>query len=248
VEQLDPSDAGDLDKLNAEFAPSAFSPSAFSPWAFSPFAFSPFAFSLFAFSGDELSPEFSPSAFSDAFIGAQVSTIIALSAGIGTEQIIVDTWNNTGDFYVRVTGKNGAFNPTADFQLFVELKGELCKDVDVRAPVHVTASAGVGSGYDTIILWDRDRMAIAGNSATDIDNLGAKLTELAGRPEVNGILVDLAQYSHLDFLHEQANDTLPSLPPVFATNVALNRPAGHNSRQSGHAGFSGDRANPLTLR
>jgi hypothetical protein len=56
---------GDLEKLGAEFAPTAFSPTAFSPTAFSPTAFSPTAFSPTAFSPTAFSPTaFSPTAFS----------------------------------------------------------------------------------------------------------------------------------------------------------------------------------------
>src|SRR5262249_4192510 len=121
----------DLQKLSAQFAPSAFSPSAFSPSAFSPSAFSPSAFSPSAFSPSAFSPSafspsafspsafspsaFSPSAFSSftdtnhAFEAAQATSLIGYSAADGTsnEQVVANTWNNTGVFYIRVTGRNG---------------------------------------------------------------------------------------------------------------------------------------------
>ena len=259
VAQIDPSNAGDLDKLNAEFAPTAFSPTAFSPWAFSPWAFSPTAFSPTAFSADEFSPyafsstgisptafspwafspwafspyafspyafsptafsefnpEISPTAFSEAFVGAQVSSLIGLSAGSGSEALVVDTWNNTGDFYVRVTGKNGAYNETEDFELTVTLQGELCKAVQIPADVHVSAPSG---GYETLILWDSGRMDpdLTGNSAAEVAVLVSKLDELKSRPEVAGVVVDLALQQHIQFLQDQAN-TLASCP--FASNLA----------------------------
>jgi hypothetical protein len=265
VEQIVPSDAEDLDRLNAEFAPTAFSPTAFSPWAFSPWAFSPTAFSPTAFSPDEFapfafsptafsptafsptafspwafspfafspfafsptafsptafSPETSPTAFSDAFVGAQVASLIAVSAGTGTERLVADTWNNTGDFYIRVTGKNGANDPLSDFQLSVVLESGFCADIVVPSAADVAAEPNIATAgnYETIILWDSGRMdaALAGNSPANIADLTARLGALAARPEVNGVVVDLAGMQHIGDLHAQA-DSLSSCP--FAVNL-----------------------------
>ena len=121
------------------FSPDAFSPDAFSPDAFSPDAFSPDAFSPDAFSPDAFSrmrsarmrsrrtpsarmpsrrtrsarmrsrrmrsaPMRSPS--------AQMRSLIAVSAFGGTagEGVSLNTHLNTGDYYVRVRGRSGAFD------------------------------------------------------------------------------------------------------------------------------------------
>ncbi|HYT60933.1 MAG TPA: HYR domain-containing protein, partial [Haliangiales bacterium] len=117
----------------AAFSPAAFSPAAFSPDAFAPAAFSPAAFSPAAFSPAAFSPAaFSPAAFSPAaFSAAQVQSVIAVSAfdGNAGEGIIANTWDNAGDFYVRVRGRNGAFSPGAPFHLQVFMVTGACGQV-----------------------------------------------------------------------------------------------------------------------
>ena len=115
------------------YSPSTFSPSTFSPSTFSPSTFSPSTFSPSTFSPSTFSPStFSPSTFSSvgvqaprivakAFSSAQTRSIIGVSAtpGTGDESVVVNTWNNTGDFYVRVAGRGGAFSTSGQFTLSV---------------------------------------------------------------------------------------------------------------------------------
>ena len=121
------------------YAPSVFSPSVFSPSVFSPSVFTPSVFSPSVFSPSVFSPSvFSPSVFSPTvFSPSRVLAVGVLAVGVqrrrrrpgvlerpdaqpdrrvghagtGNETVIVDTWNNTGEFYVRVTGHGGAFDP-----------------------------------------------------------------------------------------------------------------------------------------
>ena len=81
------------------------------PLPFSPSAFSPSAFSPSVFSPSEFCPSTDPNG-SD-YEGAQERSLIAVSAGTrdADQQITADTWNNTGYFYIRVTGANGAYDP-----------------------------------------------------------------------------------------------------------------------------------------
>ncbi len=129
------------------FSPSASRPSAFSPSAFSPSAFSPsrvqpvrvqsVAFSPSAFSPSAFRPSaFSPSAFSQdvidtAFSSAQTRSIIAVSAtpGTGDEFAVVDSWNNSGYFYARVTGRGAAFSNTGQFNMSVAKGATSCASV-----------------------------------------------------------------------------------------------------------------------
>ena len=200
------------------FSPSAFSPSAFSPSAFSPSAFSPSAFSPSAFSPSAFSPSaFSPSGFSpSAFSGAQTRSLIGVSAGDGTasEGLVADTWNNTGSFYVRVSGKNGASSLGSPFSLRVTLDPSVCDGV---APVIGTISAPAG-GYKTLILTAQSRMsaAIAGNSTADKSTLNTKLAAFAGRPEIAGVVVDVGGPGRISTLQAQA-DTHSSC--MYAKNL-----------------------------
>ena len=106
------------------FSPSTFSPSTFSPSTFSPSTFSPSTFSPSTFSPSTFSPStFSPSTFSpsatfqfttsevqQAFSSSQTRSIIGVSAtpGLVNETVVLNSWNETGNFYVRVAGRGDA--------------------------------------------------------------------------------------------------------------------------------------------
>ena len=81
------------------------------------------------FSPSVFSPSvFSPSVFSDAFASAQTRSVIGFSSkdGTATESISTATWNNTGYFYVRVQGRNGAFVADDEYRLTVTTTGGTC--------------------------------------------------------------------------------------------------------------------------
>ncbi len=225
-----------------EVSPFAFSPFAFSPFAFSPsvyaenavspFAFSPFAYSAsaagsssyspFAFSPFAFSPfAFSPFAFSaENYSSAQSRSLIAVSAqsGTGTERVSTLTWDNTGDFYIRVTGKNGANDDQQPFVVSVDYDGGLCNGVVELTPPELNSLAGSGvpGNYETIILHDSSRLVTDGFSLAEQQRLVAKLNTLAARPEVRGVVVDLGAFASVQLLHAQA-DTSSSCP--YAENL-----------------------------
>ena len=185
-------DPKDLVQISAEFAPSAFAPSAFAPSAFAPSAFAPSAFAPSAFAPSAFAPSafapsaFAPSAFApSAFAGAQVRSLIGISAmpATGSEWIVADTWNNTGDFYVRVSGKNGEFDTQSPFTLDITVTGTQCANVvgvnDMLEP-DLAAPTAPDGGWETIILTDSSRMP----------GTISRLAEFA--TEVNGVVVDVS--------------------------------------------------------
>ena len=96
------------------FSASAFSASAFSASAFSASAFSASAFSASAFSASAFSASaFSASAFSTAYSDSQVNSVLAASTQPGTvnKTLTADAWNDTGNFYVRVSGETARLRP-----------------------------------------------------------------------------------------------------------------------------------------
>ncbi len=197
------------------FSPDAFSPDAFSPDAFSPDAFSPDAFSPDAFSPDAFSPDaFSPGAFSpDAFSSAQTRSLLGVSAfnGATSEGIALNTWENSGEFYVRVRGRNGAFNLTTPFHLEISLTTGVCNGVGTILPASThTPTAG---GYNTIILADSARMP---GSAADLAAMQSSLNALAARPDVNGVIVNVNSDARVVAANAQA-DAFPTCP--FAKNL-----------------------------
>jgi hypothetical protein len=187
------------------FSPDAFSPDAFSPDAYSPDAFSPDAFSPDAFSPDAFSPDaFSPDAFSaesvspGAFSGAQTRSLVAVSAFGGTsgEGIARHTWDNDGYFYARVRGRNGAFSLAAPFKLQVVYLEGTCGLVH---PITTGSTAAVtASGKKTIVLTDLARMT------GDTGTLQQRLATFVGRPEVDGVVVDVATDARVNAANVQA--------------------------------------------
>ena len=186
------------------FSPSAFSPSAFSPDAWSPSAFSPSAFSPSAFSPSAFSPSaFSPSAFSpSAFSAAQSQSLIGVSAfdGNAGEGLVLNTWNNTGDFYVRVRGREGAFSLDAPFTLGIVVQAGTCGSVSTSLPS--TSHSRIPGSYKTVILTDMDRME---GSATEKNELTDRLNTLAARTEVQGIIVDVSTDNRVQQANVQAD-------------------------------------------
>ena len=197
------------------FSPSAFSPSAFSPDALSPSAFSPSAFSPSAFSPSAFSPSaFSPSAFSpSAFSAAQMQSLVGVSAFDGTagEGLVLNSWNNTGDFYVRVRGREGAFSLDSSFTLGIALYPGTCGAVSDSLPA--TTHTPVGGSFRTVILTDLGRME---GTQAEKDAMSARLDDLKVRPEVNGAIVDVGGDARVAAANVQA-DANPSCP--FAKNL-----------------------------
>ena len=130
------------------------------------------------------------------FSSAQTASLLAVSAGTGTgtESVSVNTWNNTGYFYVRVQGKNGSFDPDTPFTLSVERDGSVCQDVADQTSTPVAGT----TGKKTLILTDSSRLAI---DTTLADKLGA----FAGRTEVNGVVVDVNTDPVVRSLNTQAD-------------------------------------------
>src|SRR6185503_12417405 len=89
----------------------------FSPSTFSPSTFSPSIYTL--------------TEIQQAFSTAQTRSIVAVSAtpGLSDEATVVNTWNRTGFFYVRVTGRGAAFDTTVPFTLNVTKGITTCSGV-----------------------------------------------------------------------------------------------------------------------
>ena len=176
--------------------------------------FSPDMFSPDMFSPDMFSPDnFDPNALveeAQAYASAQLRSIVAFSAlnGDAAERAVVNTWTNTGDFYVRVRGRNGVWSLNTPFQLNVTIQRGLCQNLDTA--LVPPSLAAVASGYKTIILLDEERLAAAYG---DITPLMQSLQTLAGRPEVQGVIVDVSQDARVAAANVQAeNGVLVNCP------------------------------------
>ena len=191
------------------FAPSAFAPSAFAPSAFAPSAFAPSAFAPSAFAPSAFAPSaFAPSAFApSAFASAQTRSLVAISAlpGTGAEWVAADTWNNTGSFYVRVTGKNGEFDTTTPFDLDVAVTGTECAGVDGASGALPVGHAG---GYETLILTAPDWMdaSLPGNGGAAKATMADRLAALA--TATDGLVLDVSDDARVVAMDDQADDVV----------------------------------------
>ena len=226
---------------DAASTPDALSPDALSPDALSPDALSPDALSPDALSPDELSPdELSPDALSpdalspdalspdalspDAYSGAQTATILRISAheGGSPEQIIQNTWTNTGDFYIRVRGHNGAFDPSTAFQISAEVSWTACSGVTLTAATPTPPS--VTGTPKTVIVTNTARFRNADGTPMDASATTPLVTGLnafaARTPDVNGVVIDLASNSFGLQAAYQQWDLHPTCPA--AANIVAN--------------------------
>ena len=147
------------------FSASAFSASAFSASAFSASAFSASAFSASAFSASAFSASaFSASAFSTAYSDSQVNSVLAASTqpGTVTKTLTADAWNDTGNFYVPLSGENGAFSPGNDFALTVTTSCTPCVDSQgnpITLETDTTPTlTGAGTSYSTLVVENQALM------------------------------------------------------------------------------------------
>ena len=199
------------------FSPSVFSPSVFSPSVFSPSVFSPSVFSPSVFSPSVFSPSvFSPTEIQQAFSSAQTRSLIGVSAtpGTGDETVVVNSWNETGEFYVRVAGRGGAFDPSNLFTLTVTPSGSECTGVTdtVLTP---RPAAGDAGQYATVIVTDSSRLPLGNGSD---GTLADRIADLSARPEVDGILIDVADDVRVQELRDQA-DAAANRGCPFAQNL-----------------------------
>ena len=104
------------------------------------------------------------------------------------------TWDNTGNFYIRVRGHNGTFDETHPFNLRVTVVNHNCIS-DSGTAINLTTTPP--SGFDlpsrlprTLILTS----TAAGRFPTGADTAGmlTALRTFANRSDINGYVLDLA--------------------------------------------------------
>jgi hypothetical protein len=127
-----------------------------------------------------------------------------MTPGTGNESVVVNTWNNTGDFYVRVTGRAGAFS-TTPYNVAVTKQGTSCAAVtdtliSARAPF-------ANNGYNTIVLLDSSKTSLS-ETLPGGGTLNTKLANFVQRSEVNGIVVDVAADARVNTLKMQATNNV----------------------------------------
>ncbi|GIK36271.1 MAG: hypothetical protein BroJett011_01040 [Chloroflexota bacterium] len=167
-------------------APDSFAPDAYAPDAYAPDALARGSRAPDAIARGSRAP--------DAFSSAQILSLIGISAfeGTASEGVIVNTWNNTGDFYVRVKGRNGAFSLAQKFHLEVTLETGKCNNI---SPLTEPSTTPIEGGHKTIILTDLARME---GTPEQKKELWQTLNTFAGLPEIAGKVINLGPYQFND--------------------------------------------------
>ena len=203
------------------YAPQAYAPQGYAPQGYAPQGYAPQGYAPQAYAPQGYAPQaYAPNTFApQAYASAQVTTLFALAAqaGNGSETILANSWNNTGDFYIRVSGKNGAFSADAPFSLSVTEQSSICQGLtlDNNAPMTVAGSPS------TLILRDltaaRMKPTTAGNGTSDLNALRTNLTNFATRVNGSNIgIVDVNLDPGVAAMNAQA-DLKPGCP--FAKNL-----------------------------
>ena len=109
-----------------------------------------------------LQPErLQPEEIAQAFSSAQTRSIIGVSATQGTadELVVVNTWNDTGRFYVRVCGRDGAFDTGSPFTVNVTRRASRAAR---RRPTRRCAARDRRSepALATVILTDSSKVSL----------------------------------------------------------------------------------------
>jgi hypothetical protein len=191
------------------YSPSIYSPSIYSPSIYSPSIYSPSIYSPSIYSPSIYSPSiYSPSiysasgTFTQAFSSAQSQSLIAVSANEGTspETIKAATWNNTGNFYVRVLGRNGASSLTP-FTIGLTRTGGPCDGLTLKAYSDQPTLPTTLGHFRTVIVTDTSRFSASPELTHMINQLNALATANAS----NGVVVDVQGSSRVQALQLQAD-------------------------------------------
>ena len=147
--------------------------------------------------------KFSPAAYASAQERSLVD--FADNDGLAPESMTDNTWNNTGYYYVRVSGRSGAFDPVQPFSLHLAQSGNVCAGLTAYTPGSAVGPAA--TGRKTIIIYDSNRITTTATGAAAITEKQALLDELnalASRTEVAGKVVDVSAIPVINSLNAQA--------------------------------------------
>ena len=202
----------------SEYSASFISPSEYSPSEYSPSEYSPSEYSPSEYSADQFTREpwasFNP-ADPRAFSAAQTASVLAVSSTAGTanENVSVNTWNNTGHFYIRVQGRNGSFHAANPFSLQVTRTGNVCSGVSTSLLDNASPPSVPAGGFESLILVDSSRWGSA-----SLTTLNARLASL--ETQADGDVFDVNSDAVVRGLNQQA-DTRAGCP--FAKNLVAAR-------------------------
>ncbi len=155
----------------------------------------------------------------EAYSGAARRSLMAISLDpYATVQTIDrNTYDILGDMYARVVGP---YDPANPFTLEVTIEGGVCSTIQA-IPDSLPAIANPPAGtHKTLILTHSGRLV---GAPAEIATTIQKLQALAGRPDVDGVVIDLtdAQYQRVAFANNQADQNLacPTAKNMVAAEI-----------------------------
>jgi hypothetical protein len=161
-----------------------------------------------------------PSGSLDAYASAARRSLIgvAMDPYATVQTIERDTYDTQGDLYVRVVGP---YSLAAPFSLQVTVDGGVCSAIQPVPTSLAAVAGGVPSGaHKTLILTHSGRLT--GTSA-EVAAALANLQTLAGRSDVDGVLIDLAdaKYQRVAWANDQAdaNPPCPAAKNMVAAEI-----------------------------
>ncbi|HEY8807121.1 MAG TPA: hypothetical protein VIN70_06015, partial [Candidatus Limnocylindria bacterium] len=185
--ELSPAELSPAELSPAELSPAELSPAELSPAELSPAELSPAELSPAELSPAELSPaELSPAELSAAaYSSAQTQTLMAISAhaGLSPELIVRNTWEHTGNFYIRVLSHNGDTS-LQPFTVSARVLPGACVGVDL------TKSPSVLSGGTATTLYLTNSSRLAPTAAMTVAQFMNRLSAFAVTN--GGAVIDLA--------------------------------------------------------
>lgn len=128
-----------------------------------------------------------------------------------------NTYNLLEDVYVRVVGP---FDPANPFTLKVTVEGGVCSAIQA-VPNSIPSTANPPAGaHKSLLLTDSSRLL---GAPAEVAAALQKLQELAGRPEVAGVVIDLAApiYERVAWANDQADQNLacPTAKNLVANEI-----------------------------
>ena len=188
------------------YAPPSYAPPSYAPPSYAPPSYAPPSYAQ----ANWAPPSYAPPSYAlyDAtnYSSAQTRSLIGWDVESGTLSATIDanTWNSTGNFYLRVNGKSGLYDIEQAFRVTITTDPSVCDAVD---PIGSAPASAPAAGAETLILWNSQRIA---GTSTEKAALVTKLGHLASRGDVDGVVVDLGDtsspfYPRMTSLYQQAD-------------------------------------------
>jgi hypothetical protein len=143
---------------------------------------------------------------------------VSATPGTGDEAVAANTWNDTGEFYVRVVGRSGAFSTSAPFAITVKKGATTCDGVtDIAPPSRDDAGP---LNLKTLVVTDSSKVDLNAPLPGG-GTLGAKLDAFVSRSDIAGKLIDVASDARIGTLKAQAaaNASCPFAKNLVAREI-----------------------------